>query len=178
MASLKIKQQVKNFKLCLEHYQELYRQLVGARPCASCNIKPQKGTHFTRYSPNSDLINCILGVAELDGTEPLTSTDYICNTCYKLHVAILKSHENENELADLIQSGRLLCPMRQVNLLLLSFIQFILWQICSKTTELYFFHKYAEFSSRNISLLTTLWRTQSIFWKITKEQPNLHRDGC
>ena len=103
MAALKIKQQVKNFKLCPEHYQELYRQLVGARPCASCNIKPPKGTHFTRYSPNSDLINSILGVAEFDGTEPLASTDYICNTCYKLHVAILKSHENENELADLIQ---------------------------------------------------------------------------
>ena len=66
-------------------------------------IKPQNGTHFTRYSPNSNLINSILVVAELDGTEPLASTDYICNTCYKLHVAILKSHENENELADLIQ---------------------------------------------------------------------------
>ena len=84
MAALKIEQE-DNFELCLEHHQELYRQLVGACPCA------------TRYSPNSDLVNNILGVAKLEGIEPLSSTDYICAT-YRSHVAIFKSHESETEL--------------------------------------------------------------------------------
>ena len=93
-AALQIEQD-HNLVLCTEHYQELYRQLIGARPCASCNIKPKKGTtHFTRLSPNADLINKILG----EGSEQPTSNDCICTTCYKSHVAIVKSHENENQL--------------------------------------------------------------------------------
>ncbi len=91
MAALDIEHCDSIFKLCPEHYQELYRQFVSDCPCASCNINPKKGTHFTRHSPNSELVNNILRIAELDGTKPLSPSDYICAYCYKSHLPIVKS---------------------------------------------------------------------------------------
>ena len=92
MAAVKIGQE-DNLN-CVRNTQELNRKSVGASPCASSYVKPNKSTHFTRHSPNSNVVNSILDVAKLEGMESISSTDYTCATCYKSHVAIFKSHES------------------------------------------------------------------------------------
>ena len=82
--------------LCQEHYQELYRKFLGPSPCASCDIKPKKGTYFVRHSPNADLVNKILGTPNTEGTQPIIKADNkICSVSYKSHLAIIKSHEQD-----------------------------------------------------------------------------------
>ena len=38
------------YKLCNKHYQIIYQQSVTPVPCASCGMKPLRGTAFTRHS--------------------------------------------------------------------------------------------------------------------------------
>ena len=103
-ASLHIEGDNCQLVLCQEHYQELYRKFLGPSPCASCDIKPKKGTYFVRHSPNADLVNKILGTPNTEGTQPIIKADNkICSACYKSHLAIIKSHEQDNKLDDLIK---------------------------------------------------------------------------
>ena len=78
-------------KLCNKHYQLIYRETITPIvPCASCGIKPLHGTAFSRHSPNAERV--CAHFHESTGFElKLTHTDYICSTCYKLHVTILES---------------------------------------------------------------------------------------
>ena len=100
-AILGIPGDIGSLPLCPKHYQEVYRQFQSSKlctKCASCKKKPKQGTKFTRHSPNSSLVNQLLS------GEPITPTDYICLGCYKAHVAMIKSHEQANELRERIQT--------------------------------------------------------------------------
>ena len=94
--------------LCKAHYQSLYREVRKqiATPCASCGAKPVRGTMFTRHSPNPKVIQehmCLtLGV-----DIPITSSDTICSSCYKLHHHILNQMAKEEHSYDtVLQSHR------------------------------------------------------------------------
>ena len=82
-------------RVCQKHYQELYRQFY-AKPCASCEIKPKQGTTFTRHCPNVGLINELLEGADI------SNTDCICLSCYKSHLAMVKAHDQANQLSDMM----------------------------------------------------------------------------
>ena len=43
--------------LCPRHYTEVHKQLMYPQPCASCGLKPKKGTRFVRYCPDTTAIN-------------------------------------------------------------------------------------------------------------------------
>ena len=93
--------------VCPKHYSALYRQLHGSEPCACCGIKPKRGKCFTRHSPNAAIINDILSET-LDGNR-IRDSDYICNTCYKMHLSMLKhKHEtyDDNKLMQLVESWK------------------------------------------------------------------------
>ncbi len=85
--------------LCSRHYQELYRKF-SSHPCASCGIKPKLGCSFTRHSPDPNVINDVFG---RNRAEVLTSADYICLSCYKSHLQIIKSYKQVNHLRDMIK---------------------------------------------------------------------------
>ena len=84
--------------LCSKHYHEVYRQFK-ARPCAGCGVKPKVGTYFTRHSPDASTVSRVLHEnMGFDGI--VLSTDYICSTCYKVHIAIIQSIESETSSPD------------------------------------------------------------------------------
>ena len=94
--------------LCAKHYTALYRQLNMAQPCASCGVMPKQGTSFTRHCPDSLLINKIM--RESSGDENVVciqESDCVCNVCYRVHLAMLKSVEasedDDGQLMHLIE---------------------------------------------------------------------------
>ena len=46
--------------LCSIHYNEFYRHINLAAPCASCGVLPGGGKNFFRHPPNSTLVNRLL----------------------------------------------------------------------------------------------------------------------
>ena len=91
--------------LCKKHYSQLYNQLNIPRSCASCGARAKTGTCFTRHSPNPFLVNQVLHPhAESNDSELLSDDDNICLSCYKNHLAIVKSLEEreKNNLQHLI----------------------------------------------------------------------------
>ena len=60
------------------------------------------GTCFTRHSPNASLLNELLSqCTELEGTHSMiTDEDYICSSCYKTHLALIKSREEQDVSSD------------------------------------------------------------------------------
>ena len=88
--------------LCPKHYTTLYRQLHATQSCVSCGIRPKQGTSFTRHSPNATLINSILSELNFDESAVhIQENDYVYNTCYKTHLAMLKYKDNkDNETCD------------------------------------------------------------------------------
>ena len=76
--------------LCPRHYTEVHKQLMYPQPCASCGLKPKKGTRFVRYCPDTTAINQIL-FENTGSTQRLQNSDQICSSCYKSHVVVLKS---------------------------------------------------------------------------------------
>lgn len=77
--------------LCPKHYTEVHKQLMyPPPPCASCGLKPKKGTRFIRYCPDTITINQIL-FENTGSSQRLQNTDKICSHCYKSHTAVLKS---------------------------------------------------------------------------------------
>ena len=86
--------------VCGDHYNQLYRQFhKTSHPCFSCGIKPKRGTTFTRHCPNPSLVNGYLSEGGEAGE--ITSSDCICLSCYKAHLAIIRAHEENNSLEDL-----------------------------------------------------------------------------
>ena len=85
------------FLLCQQHYQEVYRKFKSPW-CASCGVKPKSGTYFTRHSPDASTVTRALHQDGFDGI--IRSTDYICSTCYKVHLAIIQSMESQSSTPD------------------------------------------------------------------------------
>jgi len=77
-----------SFVLCQQHYQELYRKVHASNPCACCGTKPKFGQPFSRHSPDAETVFMHLSKTGLD--VEMKPEDYICSTCYKLHLSILK----------------------------------------------------------------------------------------
>ena len=76
--------------LCPKHYTEVHKQLMYPPPCASCGLRPKKGTRFIRYCPDTITINQLL-FENTGSSQRLQNTDQICLRCYKSHIAVLKS---------------------------------------------------------------------------------------
>ena len=78
--------------VCSKHYRTVHRQLHPVTHCASCGAKPKHG-HFIRHSPDATKVSAYLsGTSEDKVIQP---QDYLCYTCYKLHLSILTSLEAE-----------------------------------------------------------------------------------
>ena len=80
--------------LCNKHYQEVYRHFNHSK-CAGCGIQPKTGSSFTRHRPNPSLVNSVLNTTLNEDT--ITSNDTICLNCYKNHLVLIKSVEEENK---------------------------------------------------------------------------------
>ena len=90
--------------LCPKHYTALHHTLNAIQPCASCGITPKQGTNFTRHSPNASQINKIMG--ELNSDRNFVhreEDDYVCNTCYKTHLAMLRCDDATYDHSKLMQ---------------------------------------------------------------------------
>ena len=100
--ALNIEDSSEHLVLCPRHYTQLHRELSCAQCCASCGMKPKRGTYFTRHCRDIQTINLLL--FENTGCDQrLTETDQICLTCYKSHLAVLKSRSEvitSNELLE------------------------------------------------------------------------------
>ena len=90
--------------LCQKHYLELYNRFNTPLPCASCGVQPKVGTCFTRHSPNASLVNemlCQCSEFEPEDTSILRDKDYVCTSCYKNHLALVKSHKEQGKSSDM-----------------------------------------------------------------------------
>ena len=88
--------------LCPKHYHELYHHFHTSLPCASCGVQPKAGTCFTRHSPNANLVNELLRqCTELEDTDMISDEDYVCSSCYKSHLALVKSHVEQGNSSDM-----------------------------------------------------------------------------
>ena len=78
-------------------YTEVYQIFHPQTPCTSCGAIPKEGTHWCQHSPDAFLVSQHL--QDTTGTEMhMSSSDYICNTCYRSHLTILielRSHKQE-----------------------------------------------------------------------------------
>ena len=77
-----------SFVLCQQHYQELYRKVHASNPCACCGTELKFGQPFSRHSPDAETVFMHLSKTGLD--VEMKPEDYICSTCYNLHLSILK----------------------------------------------------------------------------------------
>ena len=77
----------------------LYRYFNCPTTCASCGIRPKSGTQFTRHSPNATLVNELLHKG--CGIDSMNDDACICFGCYKCHLAIIKSFEEESSSSDI-----------------------------------------------------------------------------
>ena len=76
--------------LCPKYYTEVHKKFTSPQCCASCGMKPKKGTQFTRHCPDPEAINLIL-LENMGSSQKLTDNDKICLDCYKSHIATLNS---------------------------------------------------------------------------------------
>ena len=67
--------------LCPRRCTEVYKQLMWM-------LRPKKGTRFVRYCPDTTAINQLQNTGS---SQRLQNSDQICSSCYKSHVAVLKS---------------------------------------------------------------------------------------
>ena len=70
----------------------MHRQLHPVTHCASCGAKP-KHDHFIGHSSDATKVSAYLSGTSED--KVIQSQDYLCYTCYKLHLSILTSLEAE-----------------------------------------------------------------------------------
>ena len=90
---------VSSILLCSMHYKELYKQ-VKYQSCASCGIKPKQGINLSRHCPNPTIYyNSIFNG---DSDSQVCSNDYICSSCYKQQLSIIKAHQQSNQFRDII----------------------------------------------------------------------------
>ena len=89
--------------LCPKHYREIHRKLKSPAPCASCGAKPKRATCFTRHTPATDTttINKILCDVSREDAVAISVDDCICGSCYKAHLAIVRSIQERHEYCDI-----------------------------------------------------------------------------
>ena len=87
------------FVLCLCCYNELYRQFNSPTPCASCGGIPKQGSILSRHSPDAIAVSNHLQRSTGSNIN-IQPTDYLCNTCYKMHLTIVTSLEKERVEAE------------------------------------------------------------------------------
>ena len=63
-------------------------------------VNSKAGSSFARHSPNASMINSFLYGGSTQ--DMLTSNDFICSACYKVQLTIINSHEQTNQLSDMI----------------------------------------------------------------------------
>ena len=85
--------------LCLHCYNELYRQFNSPSPCASCGGIPKQGTVLCRHSPDAIAVTKHLQ-RTTGSTITIQATDYLCNNCYKSHLAIITELQRERVEAE------------------------------------------------------------------------------
>lgn len=86
--------------LCPVHYTLLHKTLtMKLNPCKSCGTLPKNRHSFYRRSPNPVATNEYLTDNPIEGiSHTITGNDYLCMSCYKLHLALLKQiQENERD---------------------------------------------------------------------------------
>ena len=106
--------------LCPKHYREVHRKLKSPAPCASCGAKPKRATYFTRHTPATDTttINKILCDVSGEDAVAISVDDCICGSCYKAHLAIVRSIQEAHEhcdINDLIKIPRHRLGERDIN---------------------------------------------------------------
>ena len=75
------------FQLCQRCYNEVYQTFHPPTPCMSCGAVPKAGTRWHRHSP--DAIAVSQHLRDTTGSAiDVSPNDYLCNTCYKLHLTI------------------------------------------------------------------------------------------
>ena len=80
--------------LCTKHYRDVHRKLASPPACKSCGTQPKPGTGFTGHSPDAlTICSHLQNTVGMDIV--LQPSDKICAMCYKAHVAILKSLEEQ-----------------------------------------------------------------------------------
>ena len=85
--------------LCTKHYRNVHRKLASPPACKSCGTQPKPGTWFTRHSPDAHTIcSHLQNTVGMDIV--LQPSDKICAMCYKAHIAILKSLEEQLNTPD------------------------------------------------------------------------------
>ena len=87
--------------ICPKHYTALHCTLNAIQPCASCGITPKQGTSFMRHSPNASQI-----MGELNSDRNfvhIEEDDYVCNTFYKTHLAMLRCEDATYDHSKLMQ---------------------------------------------------------------------------
>ena len=79
---------------CTKHYRDVHRKLASPPACKSCGTQPKPGTGFTGHSPDAlTICSHLQNTVGMDIV--LQPSDKICAMCYKVHVAILKSLEEQ-----------------------------------------------------------------------------------
>ena len=80
--------------LCTKHYRDVHRKLASPPACKSCGTQPKPGTGFTGHSPDAlTICSHLQNTVGMDIV--LQPSDKICAMCYKAHVDILKSLEEQ-----------------------------------------------------------------------------------
>ena len=75
------------FQLCQRCYNEVYQIFHPPTPCMSCGAVPKAGTRWYRHSP--DAITVSQHLRDTTGSDiDISPNDYLCNTCYKIHLTI------------------------------------------------------------------------------------------
>lgn len=86
--TLGVKSSAENpFQLCQRCYNEVYQIFHPPTPCMSCGAVPKAGTRWCRHSP--DAIAVSQHLRDTTGSDiDILPNDYLCTTCYKLHLTI------------------------------------------------------------------------------------------
>ena len=82
--------------LCSIHYNEFYRHINLAAPCASCGVLPGGGKKFFRHPPNSILVNRLLDNID----SPVNDCDVICKSCYDFHRSLISNSTTQTSSSD------------------------------------------------------------------------------
>lgn len=88
--------------LCPVHYHQIYKKskLANRSSCGAC---PKQGSPFFRHSPDPSTVAQFLG--HTTESTPITASDCLCLSCYKVHLAILKHiEESQNTPAAKLKS--------------------------------------------------------------------------
>ena len=78
------------------HYNEFYRHINLAAPCASCGVLPGGGKKFFRHPPNLILVNRLLDNID----SPVNDCDIICKSCCDFHRSLISNSTTQTSSSD------------------------------------------------------------------------------